>query len=98
MGTYDVGIPAAPPAVADAPTPLLPTDGVLARLRSGLPEFTRALQRVAEVGAPPRPGCPASAGRGASRATPTSGSASPAKPAGRPAPAAGPTTSAGRSS
>jgi DNA-binding MurR/RpiR family transcriptional regulator len=49
MGTYDVGIPAAPPAVADAPTPLLPTDGVLARLRSGLPEFTGALQRVAEL-------------------------------------------------
>ncbi|MDT7800132.1 MAG: hypothetical protein QOI78_3565 [Actinomycetota bacterium] len=49
MGAFDVGIPAAEAAVADAPVPLLPSDGVLARVRSRLPEFTGALQRVAEL-------------------------------------------------
>ncbi|MCW2643828.1 MAG: putative RpiR-family transcriptional regulator [Dactylosporangium sp.] len=47
MGGYDAGIPAAEAATAGGP--LLPTDGVLARVRSRLPEFTGALQRVAEL-------------------------------------------------
>jgi DNA-binding MurR/RpiR family transcriptional regulator len=47
MGAYDAGLPTASAAGADAP--LLPTDGVLARVRSRLPEFTGALQRVAEL-------------------------------------------------
>jgi DNA-binding MurR/RpiR family transcriptional regulator len=47
MGGYDAGVPAAEAATADAP--LLPADGVLARVRSQLPEFTGALQRVAEL-------------------------------------------------
>jgi DNA-binding MurR/RpiR family transcriptional regulator len=47
MGGYDAGVPAAEAATAGAP--LLPTDGVLARVRSQLPEFTGALQRVAEL-------------------------------------------------
>jgi DNA-binding MurR/RpiR family transcriptional regulator len=49
MGAYDGGLPAAEAAAADAPAPLLPTDGILARVRSRLPEFTGALQRVAEL-------------------------------------------------
>jgi DNA-binding MurR/RpiR family transcriptional regulator len=55
MDSYDVGVPAAEAAVTEAPAPpvppvpLVPTDGVLARVRAKLPEFTGALQRVAEL-------------------------------------------------
>jgi DNA-binding MurR/RpiR family transcriptional regulator len=52
MNSFDVGVPAAEAAVAEPPAPpvpLGPTDGVLARVRAKLPEFTGALQRVAEL-------------------------------------------------
>jgi DNA-binding MurR/RpiR family transcriptional regulator len=52
MDSYEVGVPAAEAAVAAPPAPpvpLVPTDGVLARVRAKLPEFTGALQRVAEL-------------------------------------------------
>jgi DNA-binding MurR/RpiR family transcriptional regulator len=55
MDSYDVGVPAVEAAVTEAPAPpvppvpLVPTDGVLARVRAKLPEFTGALQRVAEL-------------------------------------------------
>jgi DNA-binding MurR/RpiR family transcriptional regulator len=52
MSSYDVGGPAAEAAVTEPPAPLVPlvpTDGVLARVRAKLPEFTGALQRVAEL-------------------------------------------------
>jgi DNA-binding MurR/RpiR family transcriptional regulator len=55
MDSYDVGVPAVDAAVTEAPAPpvppvpLVPTDGVLARVRAKLPEFTGALQRVAEL-------------------------------------------------
>src|SRR5438477_12669923 len=55
MDSYDVGVPAVEAAVTEAPAPpvppvpLGPTDGVLARVRARLPEFTGALQRVAEL-------------------------------------------------
>jgi DNA-binding MurR/RpiR family transcriptional regulator len=45
----DVGVPAADAAVTDPSAPPLPTDSVLARVRGKLPEFTGALQRVAEL-------------------------------------------------
>jgi DNA-binding MurR/RpiR family transcriptional regulator len=52
MNSFDVGVPAAEAAVTEPPAPpvpLIPTDGVLARVRAKLPEFTGALQRVAEL-------------------------------------------------
>src|SRR5689334_17759810 len=55
MDSYDVGVPAVDAAVTEAPAPpvppvpLVPTEGVLARVRAKLPEFTGALQRVAEL-------------------------------------------------
>ncbi|GII21767.1 MurR/RpiR family transcriptional regulator [Planosporangium mesophilum] len=53
MGAYDAGLPAAgaaaPAAATATDAPLRPSDGVLARVRSRLPEFTGALQRVAEL-------------------------------------------------
>src|SRR5436305_5085959 len=53
MGAYDAGIDAAAAAVSEPAAPPAPpaplTEGVLARVRSRLPEFTGALQRVAEL-------------------------------------------------
>jgi DNA-binding MurR/RpiR family transcriptional regulator len=49
MGTFDVGVPATEHVVADRSRPSVPTDGVLARVRANLPEFTGALRRVAEL-------------------------------------------------
>ncbi|NJC70349.1 MurR/RpiR family transcriptional regulator [Planosporangium thailandense] len=47
MAGYDAEVPAVQTAPAGAPVPV--HDGVLARVRTQLPEFTGALQRVAEL-------------------------------------------------
>src|SRR4051794_26696176 len=49
MGTFDVGTPAAEHVVADRSRPSVLADGVLARVRAQLPEFTGALRRVADL-------------------------------------------------